>query len=302
MPVDRREFLLLSSAALAAYPFRSLLAQAPGGPATRFEVIRRNVGFFTGQGGHIGWLVNPDAVVVVDSQYPSTAGICLAALKEKSGRGIDRLFNTHHHGDHIAGNSTFRPVTKRIVTHARVPELSKKAAEAPGAAPAVVADATFDKAWSEAMGDETVSATHYGPAHTGGDAVIRFERANVVHMGDVLFHELHPFVDRPAGANLQNWLTVVEAVAKAMPADTVYIAGHSRPGVPVTVGRRELLRQRDYLDAALTHVRGGMAAKRSKEEIVAATSLKGFESHQEIPGVLTLAAVLTAAYEELSAG
>jgi len=56
------------------------------------------------------------------------------------------------------------------------------------------------------MGDERVTATHYGPGHTGGDAIIRFEEANVVHMGDLLFNELHPRVDRPGGASIQNWM------------------------------------------------------------------------------------------------
>src|SRR5690606_14004900 len=133
-------------------------------------------------GGTIGWLVNSDAVVVVDTQFPDTARICLDGLGEKSARGVDLLFNTHHHADHTAGNGVFRPSTKRIVAHRRVPELQKSAAGANQPEP-VVADATFDKVWGASAGDERIRAEHHGPAHTGGDSGIYFERANVAHMG-----------------------------------------------------------------------------------------------------------------------
>jgi cyclase len=303
MSVNRREFLYLSSAAIAAWPLRSMLVAQAGQatpPATAFETIRRNAGYFTGRGGTIGWLVNPDAVVVIDTQFPDTAEICLGGLKERSKRGVDLLFNTHHHGDHVGGNGVFRPATKRIITHARVPELSKAAAKGQNAAPAVAPDATFDKTWAEAAGDERVRATHYGPAHTSGDAVIYFERANVAHLGDLLFHQLHPFIDRSSGASAQGWITTLEAVTKELPADAVYLAGHARQGQPVTVSSKDVLRLRDYLDAAMTHVRAGITAGRSQEEIVKVESLKGFDDFAASGTFLTLANTLTAVHAEVA--
>lgn len=300
MSVSRRQFIVLSSIAVGSVPFARLRAwQAAPAPATRFETIRRNVGYFTGKGGTIGWLVNPEAVVVVDTQFADTAKLCLDGLEQKSSRGVDLLFNTHHHGDHTSGNGVFKPRTKKIVAHARVPELQKGAAQSGGPAP-VVADATFDNTWSEEMGNEWVHARHYGPGHTGGDAVIAFERANVAHMGDLLFHEMHPFVDRAGGASMQNWLKTLETVMKELPADTIYIAGHAKPGLPVTHDRKALQRQRDYFDAVLSHVRKGLAAGQSKEEITKRESLPGFEGHHSAPPRLTLASALGVAYDELS--
>lgn len=304
MPVSRREFIALSSTALTVLPLRRLAAyQAQTPPVTRFETIRRNVGYFTGRGGTIGWMVNPDAVVVVDTQFPDTAKICVDGLAQKSARGIDLVFNTHHHGDHTAGNGVFKERAKKIVAHARVPELQRQAAAGQqGASQAVqvVADATFDATWSESFGDEQVSARHHGPGHTGGDAVIHFERAQVVHMGDLLFHERHPFVDRPAGASIQNWMKTLETVPKAMPGDTVYIAGHSKEGLPVALDRKALHQFRDYFDAVLSLVRKGIAAGSSRDEIVKADSLKGFEGYQSGGQRLSLPAVLGVAYDELT--
>jgi cyclase len=129
MPVSRREFLAPSSAAVAAWPLKSVAwAQTPSPPAANFLNIRRNVGVFTGCGGTIGWLISKDAMIAIDSQFPDTARICVEGLKQRAGgRGFDRLFIRHHHADHTAGNAVFRPETKKIVSHANVPDLQKKA-------------------------------------------------------------------------------------------------------------------------------------------------------------------------------
>lgn len=304
MSLTRREFVLMSSAAAAVAATRNVLfaRQAPAPPAGSFGMVRADVGTFTAQGGTIGWLVNQDAVVVVDTQYARSAPLCLEGLKERSGgRTIDLVFNTHHHADHTGGNGVFQPVSKKIVAHARVPALMKQFNVQPNAPEPVLPSATFDNTWSEQMGRETVSAKHHGPAHTGADAVLHFERANVVHMGDLLWLDLHPRVDRPAGASIQNWLRTLETVSKAMSHEAVFIAGHARAGLPVAVKGDAIVRQRNYFDAILAHVRKGVADKKSQEEIVAVEALPGFEGVQAINATINLKAVLTAAYEELTA-
>ena len=305
MAVSRREFCVVSTAALAAVGLRDLrlAGQAqPSPPAGAFEAIRRNVGTFTSRGGTIGYLLNKDAVVVVDTQYANTAALCVEGLKERSsGRRIDLVFNTHHHGDHTGGNGVFKEVAAKIVAHTRVPELMKQvAASQTNANAPVLPTATFDDTWSEKMGDETVAARHLGPGHTGGDAIIFFERANVAHMGDLLFHELHPRVDRPGGASIHNWMTTLATVAKAHSRDTRFIAGHARQGQPVVHDSTALLKLRDYFEAVMTYVRRGIADKKTKEEIASLPTLPGFEVYQAPSPTITLAAVLTAAYEELT--
>jgi cyclase len=311
MKIDRREFILVSSTGFALAPLaRAVGAQVPAGqpPAQpvsappKFEDVRRNVGVFTMRGGTIGWLVNKDAVIVVDTQFPDTAKVCVEGLKQKtSNRGIDVVLNTHHHGDHTGGNAVFRAEAKKLIAHANVPDLQKKFASTAANAPApTVADATFDKVWSQEFGDEKVTARYDGPGHTGGDAMIHFERANVVHMGDLFFHERHPRVDRPGGASVQNWMKILERVTKDLPGNTIYIAGHSKEGLPVTLDRKAVLQFRNYFDAVLTLTRKAIAAGQTKEAFAATPSLAGFEGYQG-GGALTLSGVLTAAFDELSA-
>src|SRR5436190_23243387 len=131
MKIDRRQFIALSSGALAVSPFaRASGAQAPAQtpaqaqpPAVpKFEDVRRNVGIFTMRGGTIGWLINKDAALAIDTQFPDTAKTCVDGLKQKAaGRGLDLVINTHHHGDHTGGNAVFRAEAKKLVAQAGVP-------------------------------------------------------------------------------------------------------------------------------------------------------------------------------------
>ncbi len=297
---SRRQFVISSSLALAASGLRHVSALAQPETVTAFDELRRNVGIFTGRGGTIGWLVASDGLVVVDSQFPDTAEACLGGLQQRSDRQIDALINTHHHGDHTAGNVVFREAAKQIVAHANVPGLQKAAAERSGAAAQAYAETTFQDTWDMDLGGETVSAKHYGPGHTGGDIVVRFERANVAHMGDLMFHGRHPFVDRPSGASIKGWIIALEATARDLPADTLYIFGHAREGLPVTGDRANLMAQRDYFSAVLDHVEKGIGAGRSKDEITSLETLPGFADHTGNPPRLTLATVLGVAYAELT--
>jgi len=302
MALNRRQFITTSSAAIAATALTPLrgLAQTPP-PEAKFAAVRNGVGTFTARGGTIGWLIVPDAVIVIDSQYPDTAQVCLDGLKARAARPIDLLINTHHHADHTGGNGVFRSSAKKILAHERVPALQKMAAEeAHTEAQQTYPDATFANTWEEKLGNERVAARHYGPAHTGGDAVVSFRQANVVHMGDLVFNRAHPRVDRPAGASIANWITSLEKIAADHDRDTVYIFGHGNPKFGITGKRDDLHVMRDYLTAMLDLVRKGIATGSSRDEIAAIDTLPGFPDFAPLSPRLPLAAALGVAYDELT--
>ena len=96
-----------------------------------------------------------------------------------------------------------------------------------------------------------------------------FERANVVHMGDLVFNRLYPYVDRPGGASVRGWVARLEEAHRTFPADAIYLFGHGSPKFGVTGTRDDLLVMRDLLNAMLTHVQQGLAAGRTKDQITA---------------------------------
>jgi cyclase len=307
--MNRRDFLVRSSLAVSAGVLGRALAHAQPAPAsaapaaTDFMRLRRNVGLFTGRGGTIGWLVNKDALAAVDSQFPDTAQTFLAGLPGREDRRLDVLLNTHHHGDHTGGNPVLKPVSKKIVAHANVPGLLRAAAERAGKLldPLTLPDETYAGTWRAELGDEVVSAKYFGPAHTAGDGVIMFEKANVVHVGDLCFNRIYPVIDRPSGGRIQAWITVLGDVAAEYPSDAIYVFGHSGPRFQPHGTRADLGVFRDYLQGLLAYTQKQIDAGKTRAETAALDNLPGFEDfHQALPN--RLGGNLGTAYDELTAG
>jgi glyoxylase-like metal-dependent hydrolase (beta-lactamase superfamily II) len=317
MTISRRAFLSVSAAAPVALALGKGTAlrawqQQPAPPAPIngvFTPIRKDVGYFTGRGGTIGYLINKDGVLVVDSQSVDAAKICIAGLQERSkNRNVDVLINTHHHADHTGGNPAFKGIAKRIVAQQHAVELQKQVYEAAaknaadkGATPPaeiLAADRVFVDAWGEKIGKEKITAKTYTPAHTSGDAIVIFENANVVHMGDLMFNRRHPVIDRPAGASIANWMKMLEDIHKAHSNDTVFISGHNNPLLTPIVPRTDLLNFRDYLTALMYFVGNLIKDGKTRDEVLARRDvIKGFEDY----GPLT-ASPLPAAFDEITAG
>lgn len=300
MSVNRRDFVRVSAlAGLAGAAAPRLAAAQPAAPPAPavFTPLRRNVGIFNQRGGTIGWLVSRDGLLVVDSQFADTAPNLLAGLKERSPRQIDVLINSHHHPDHTGGNGVLRPAAKQIVAHTRAAENQKVQAERMKA-PTTLPDVTFPDTWSVTLGDETIRARHWGPAHTGGDVSIHFEQANVVHLGDLLNNRGYPNVDAPAGASVHGWIQVLEKMAAAFPPDALYVFGHAEAGHPFIGTRGDLHYQRDYFTAVIEAARKARRDGTPKDTLAKMDVLPPFEHFGGTKARLGLA--LGIAYDELA--
>lgn len=307
--LDRRSFLALSAGFVGAAALPGLLprARAAGlrlGRADTFftwHELRPGVhaAVDASMGGNVVAVVSGGKVLLVDTKFPAFAG-ALAREAEAFGGTLETVVNTHHHGDHTGGNGIFKAATKTIVAQANVPRLQLAAAERAGTVEKqVFADQTFPDVWRRELGDEVVTAQYFGPAHTSGDVIVHFERANVVHLGDLVFNRLYPVIDRIGGASIRHWITVLEEAAGTYPADATYIFGHGNAKFGVTGARGDLLVFRDYLSGLLAHVEKEIAAGKSRDEIVALENLPGFpDYHQPRPN--RLGANLGVAYDELT--
>jgi glyoxylase-like metal-dependent hydrolase (beta-lactamase superfamily II) len=275
-------------------------ATSPAPATPEFKSLRRDVGYFTARGGTIGWLANKDALAAIDTQFPDTAPLFLKGLPGRGGRKLDVLVNSHHHGDHTGGNGVFKPETKMIVAHANVPGLQRARAERDKTLDRqTYADTTFPLTWRKELGGEVISAKYHGAAHTNGDIVTHFEKANVIHMGDLMFNRIYPVIDRPGGASIRGWINVLDTVAKDYPADALYVFGNGNPNFGVTGKSSDLLVFRDYLSGLLDYTQKRINAGEPKEKIVALENLPGFaDYHLPLPN--RLGGNLGVAYDELT--
>jgi glyoxylase-like metal-dependent hydrolase (beta-lactamase superfamily II) len=261
--MNRRNFLTSTTlAALATSPLARLYAKGYRPAADgEFTLLRGNIGYYTNRGGTIGVYLPgglPEGGVIVDTQFPDSAETLLRMLREKG--TLNRfgvLANTHHHGDHTGGNGVFASLADTHISHVHAKQnLINKLASDDKAGTVPLPTTTFDAAWSTNLpdGKESISLSHFGAAHTGGDAVVHFENANVAHLGDLLFNRRFPYIDPASGGDIVNWAEVMKSIRKAYDKDTLYLFGHAAEDYPVVGTSSDLRAFELYLKSLRKYV------------------------------------------------
>ena len=242
------------------------LALAPDAPY-KMDYLRGNVGFFTERGGTIGWMASEDGLVVVDTQFPDQSKNVVAELKKITDHKMDLLINTHHHGDHTAGNPVYAELTDRILAHENSKANQMRVAEEREQEGQVFPNETFSNSHTETIGSETISMTYWGAAHTDGDAITHLQNANIVHMGDLVFNRRFPYIDKSAGASISNWINVLDKTVNAFDDETIFIFGHAGEGHDVIGGKEDINAFKNYLEKLLAFGQLSIAAGKTLEEL-----------------------------------
>ena len=125
-------------------------------------------------------------------------------------------------------------------------------------------DATFSDRLVLHCGNETVTITHVPNAHTDGDAFVHFQKANVLHTGDVVFYCGYPFIDINAGGTIDGVIDAVDAAMALCDDQTKVMPGHG----PLT-DKAGLVIYRGVLQSFRDAVAEAKAAGQSLEEVLA---------------------------------
>ena len=294
MPTMTRRQLLRSAAGSAA-----LLSLAAAGPASAADLLaagwqqaadplaeRRapmgaapivstrladNLSMLSGPGGNVVVLNGSDGKLVVDS-FVQPAWPALKQLLDGHGHAAGQAADRHP--------LAFRP-------HRQQPAIS------PGAGAAILAQVNTKKRMSQThdllgmhftpspaaalptqtfvdlhklqMNGERVEAGRIPPAHTDTDAYVHFTRANALHMGDVFFNGIYPFIDASTGGSINGQIAGATLGLKLSDNATKIVPGHG----PVA-DKAALTAYRDMLVTVRDRVQKLKTSGRSLADVTAA--------------------------------
>ncbi|HYI63376.1 MAG TPA: MBL fold metallo-hydrolase [Allosphingosinicella sp.] len=248
----------------------------PPAPDIRIERIAPGVAVLFGRGGNIGVSYGADGNILIDDQYAPATERVVAAVRTLDPDPIRYVINTHWHGDHSGGNENLGRSGTVVVAHDNVRQRmsmeqvvrGERVPPSPGGALPVI---TFSENLTFHLNDDDVRAIHVEHAHTDGDVLIYWTRANVLHMGDTYFNGMLPFIDLDSGGSIDGAIVAVEAGLALANEGTAIIPGHG----PMA-RRADLVRYRDMLVDLRSRVGQGIAAGRTLEQIKAERLADGY--------------------------
>ena len=216
--------------------------------------IRDNVFMLTGAGGNVTVLRFPQGLLVVDSGSAQTADKLLAVLKELSARPVVHLINTTGDDDHVGGNETLAINGRRIPR-----DVIQADSSGTGEGPMIVAREEVLTRMSESpkpppfrawptdvfrlptrklsahlRGGEPVELVHLPAAHTNGDLLVWFRRADLIMAGDVFNTTSYPVIDVQRGGTINGEIEALNTILDlAFPfsrveGGTMIVPGHGR--------------------------------------------------------------------------
>jgi cyclase len=243
-------------------------------PPQKLETQKLTEGLYliTGPGGNIALMAGSSGVLLVDDQIAPMTPQLKKEIAAVTTKPVRFVFNTHWHRDHTGGNAVLggdgavivahENVRKRLSTEQLSVLMNKKIPPSPEPALPVI---TFADSIAFHLDGDDIEVTHVDPAHTDGDSLVYFKKADVLHMGDTYMSMGYPFIDVSSGGSVDGFVKAADrALAIAHPG-TKIIPGHG----PVT-DREKLRTYRDMIVTIRDRIKKLAAAGKTLDQVQAA--------------------------------
>ncbi|PCI35999.1 MAG: hypothetical protein COB53_10450 [Elusimicrobia bacterium] len=233
--------LLLLAASVHASPVKS-------GPRTIFDLERVGDGVYAAIArrpappavSNAAFIILSDGVLVVDSHLkPEASKVLLREIKKITDKPVRYLVQTHHHSDHVGGNTAF-PGAIDIIAHKRTRNRLKRWNPTKARLPDLVLkdEIIFHRG-------RELQVLYVGRGHTDGDIVVWLPTSKILITGDLLFH------GRTIGfmkdGFVGDWIQTMDSLVALKPESVV-------PGHGPLAGSQDLLAFKSYLIAFLASV------------------------------------------------
>ena len=263
-------------AAQSKDPLAAMRAQMGATPIETTK-LSDSLTMLSGPGGNVLVLSGRDSKVVVDG-FVQTAWANLKQRLDAMGESrIATLINTHWHFDHADNNANFRKAGAAILAHDNT---KKRLSE-----PHDLLGMHFEPAPAEALPTQTFGARHtleasgeqmmlgyMPPAHTDTDIYVHATKGNVLHLGDLFFNGMYPFIDASTGGSINGMIRGAGLALKLADVKTRIVPGHGPLG-----DRAALTKYRDMLVTVRDSVQKLKTSGQTLEQVIAAKPSAQFD-------------------------
>ena len=274
-----------------------LLAQRPAADRGALETIqiRPNVYVIFGAGGNIAVHVGEDGVILVDSGSAGMADTVLAAVNAIARQPVRMIIDTSADVDHVGGNDTVSrggvPISPdsfadepraTVLSHENV--LTRMSARNGNESLFPVdmwpTETFTSKLRSMYINDDAIQVIRQVGAHSDGDSMVHFRRADVIVTGDVLDLRHFPDINPARGGSIQGELEalnrLLDLVVPAMPlvlkpGRTLVVPGHGRVS-----DYGEIVEYRDMVTVIRDVIQDMIARGMTLEQVKAANPTAGY--------------------------
>ena len=294
---------VLAAGLAACLSAAAMHAQAPAPPDfSKVEIqtlqLAPNVYRFEAVGpalvGNAGILTGPDGVFMVDAQFAQLTDKLVAAIKSVSDGRIRFLVNTHHHPDHTSGDANFAKMGAVILSRDELRAHLAAANNPPP--PAALPMITYRDPVTVHMNGEDVQLIPVPNAHTDGDTMVYFPKADVLMVGDFYRSIQYPNIDRTNGGSFKGLIDGLNAVIALARPTTKIVPGHG----PV-VDKTAVAAHRDLALTIRDRVSALVGQGKSQEEVIAAKPIADLDARVQQAGT-TGDRFLGQVYADIKAG
>jgi len=265
------------AAATQADALTAMRAQMGGMPIETTKLADRLV-MLSGPGGNVVVLHGPDGKLVVDSFLQPAWPRLKSMLDGLDGGSVKTLIDTHWHFDHSDNNGNFHAAGAAVLAHTNTKKRLMEPHDMVGMhfdpAPAAAWPTdTFTDKRSLTVNGEIVALSYVPPAHTDTDIFVHYAKANVLHMGDVFFNGMYPFIDASTGGNINGMIAGTDRALAMTNARTKIVPGHG----PLS-DHAGLLRYRKVIGTIRDRVRSQKRAKKTLAQVQASKPSADFDA------------------------
>jgi cyclase len=280
--------------------------------------VRDGIYMIVGAGGNTTVQIGDDGVLVVDTKLAAASGVLLDAIRQLSSKPIRYVINTHWHPDHVGSNEALAKAGSTIAGG----NVSGAIADA-GEGAAVIAHENVlarmsgqdpppaFEAWPTVtlfmprkdiyFNGEAIEILHQPAAHTDGDSLVFFRRADVVSTGDVFTTTGYPVIRPGDGGGIDGVIAALNRIIEiTVPKEkqeggTLVIPGHGRLS-----DEADVVEYRDMVTIIRDRIKSMVEMGMTLRQVQAAKPTADYDGrYGATSGLWTTEQFVAAAYESL---